>query len=215
MNSFTKRLVYDDAKHTYTVDGVKLPSVTSIVAPIKAGDYEVDNAVLNQAKERGSKIHEKCADYDFGAISEESSVNPDIAAYLKGWIDFSKDYQPEWLYIEQQMCVSDYAGTVDRIGIIDGKPVVVDIKTTTSMDRASKIALCAQIAGYVNLTENNTDLKIETKDCFGVQLKRDGTYTVIRVKDVETKYNFRSFCLFAELLGLKKLVKGDKRVVTE
>ena len=212
MNNFTKKLVFDDEKHKYTVDGIEIPSVTEIVAPLTYSKYSVDSAVLLQAKRRGSIIHSVCADWDFGALTDDSEIAPDIAMYLLAWKNFCHDYTPEWHYIESPMACNEYAGTIDRIGEIDGKAFIVDIKTTSSMDRASKIALCAQLAGYSFLYEMNSGVPLYSGEWMGVQLKKDGTYTVIRADKVEEKYGFLSYELFSNMLKLNHLLKGDRRV---
>ena len=212
MNQFTKRLVFNEENHEYTVDGIKLPSVTEIVSPFTFSKYRVDAAVVNQAAYRGKMIHEVCADYDMGAIDDDAELSPDIALYLKGWKDFCSDYRPEWLMIEQPMASVNFAGTVDRVGMIDGNPCIVDIKTTSSMDRASKIALCCQLAGYTHLTNDNTDYNISLWNCMGVQLTKDGRYNVIFVSRTEGKYDFSSYDLFYKLLDINKTMKGDKRL---
>ena len=215
MNSFTKRLLFDEDKHEYSVDGIKLPSVTEIVSPFTFSKYRVDAAVVNQAAYRGKIIHEVCADYDMGAYTDGVLLNPEIASYLKAWIDFCHDYKPEWLLVEQAMACNDFAGTVDRVGIIDGNPCIVDIKTTSSMDRASKIALSAQIAGYIMLCDSNTEYHIQSKHCMGVQLTKEGKYNVIHVRKVEGKYEFCSLSLWCKMLEIEKIMKGDKKIVAE
>ena len=212
MNSFTKRLQFDEEKHKYTVDGIEIPSVTEIVAPLTYSKYTVDSAVLLQAKHRGTVIHEVCADFDYGVITDETPVAPDILPYLTAWKNFCHDYGVKWHYIESQMCGNEYAGTIDRIGEIDGRAVIVDIKTTSSMDRASKIALCAQLAGYAFLYYMNSNLLIDSDDCMGVQLKKDGTYAVINAKKVEEKYDFESYELFDNMLKLNQLLKGERKI---
>ena len=212
MNKYTKALEFNDEKHEYKVNGVVLPSVTELCAPLTYSKYRVDNAVIEQAAYRGTLIHELTALYDRGDLEEESAIASDVGMYLQAWINFCHDYQPKWTMIEQQMASSSYAGTIDRVGEIDGTPVIVDIKTTSNMDRASKISLCAQLAGYAFLYYLNSDLLIESEDCMGVQLKKDGTYAVINAKKVEEKYGFESYELFDQLLNMNKLLKGDRRI---
>ena len=212
MNNFTKKLVFDDEKHKYTVDGIEIPSVTEIVEPLTFRKYSVDSAILLQAKTRGTKVHEACADFDYGAITEETEIAPDIFPYLSAWKNFCKDYQVRWHYIESQMACNEFAGTIDTIGEIDGKAFIVDIKTTSSMDRASKIALCAQLAGYSFLYEMNSGVPLDSNECMGVQLKKDGSYCVIRADKVEEKYGFLSFDLFDQMLKLNQLLKGERKI---
>ena len=208
-NSITKRSVFDEPSHTYKVDGIALPSVTEIVAPLTYTKYRVDNAVIDQAAYRGRMVHELTALYDRGDL-EDSTISLDVGMYVMAWIKFCHDYTPQWEYIELGMACSEFAGTVDRIGIIDDTRVIVDIKTS-NIDRAAKIALCAQICGYDKLAFEN-HICCASVASFGVQLKKDGNYSIIKLADVEEKYGFNSHVLFDELLNLNKLVKGEKKV---
>ena len=211
MNSYSKSIEFDEAKHQYKVMGKVVPSVTEMVAPLTYSKYRVDNAVVEQAAYRGSLIHELTALWDRGDLEEDSQMAADVALYLQAWINFCHDYSPKWEYIELPIASGNYAGTIDRIGEIDGKKVVVDIKTTSSMDRANKIALCTQILGYVFLCwENN--LNVSFCNSIGVQLKKDGTYSVINADDVETKYQFNSSELWDHLMFINKLTKGDRSI---
>lgn len=174
MNSF------DERTHTYTIDGVEVPSVTQICSILTADKYSGNQAIIDAARARGTAVHELCEAYDYGTPEE---VPTELAGYVKAWMDFCRDYRPEWLYIEHQMYSKDFefAGTCDRIGIIDGKKAIVDIKTTASMDRASKVSLAAQLYGYNVLHNYGAETGI------GVQLKKDGSYTVHDIKTIAEK----------------------------
>lgn len=213
MNSYTKRLIFDEDKHEYSVGEIKIPSVTEIVSPFTFTKYRVDAAIVNQAAWRGTVIHELCADYDLGCISEDEMIQPDIALYLMAWKSFIHDYKPEWYYIEVPLASPQgFAGTIDRIGKIDSKNTVVDIKTTSSMDRASKISLSAQIGGYSILAEEN-DIPVEYENMMGVQLFKDGTYRVHYAHKIEKDYSFSSYDVFLRMLNFYKLMKGEKKIV--
>lgn len=211
MNKYSKVLEFNAEKHEYDVLGTKLPSVTEICAPLTYSKYHLDNAMVEQAARRGSVIHELCASYDRGDLEHEETVPADDAQYLLAWIKFCHDYQAKWEYVEIPMATRSFAGTIDRIGIIDGKRVIVDIKTTASMDRANKISLCAQIMGYVFLSWDN-DFDCSYSHSMGVQLKKDGTYSVIKTTAVESKYQFNASELWDQLEHINKLTKGAKSV---
>ena len=70
-----------------------------------------------------------------------------IDGYLKAYADFVRDYRPKWDYIEYMIGNAEigFAGTVDRIGKIDGKLVILDIKSSS---KVNKTALTAQLTGY-------------------------------------------------------------------
>lgn len=203
-----REFLFDEATHTYTLDGQKIPSVTEILAPITAGKYP-PSGVVQQAAARGTRIHELCALYDMDALPEE--FEGELVPYVQAWADFCRDWSPEWLYIEQPLYAQDTesryaAGTVDRIGVIDGAHIVVDIKTAQSMDRPAKIALCCQLYGYSWLADNNL-IHIDGLG-LGVQLMKDGTYRLQWQAEIQKKYGFASCELFWPLRRMHHIVKG-------
>ena len=210
MNKWTKVLEFDEQKHEYNVLGTKLPSVTEIIGPLTYTKYKIDAGVIEQAAHKGAMTHELTAAYDRGDLEDDSSIPADGAMYYKAWKDFCHDYQVEWKYIELPLACASFAGTVDRIGMIDGKLVVVDIKTTSSMDRASKIALVTQLHGYSVLCREN-DIPVDFFSAVGVQLKKDGTYTVHEIEKISQKYQFNPSELFNQLKYLNFLLKGGKK----
>ena len=202
---------FDPEKHRYTIDGVECPSVTDICNPITAEKYNINPNVLQQAATRGTIIHDLCADYDQGIVPEQLEVG--TAMYLMAYIDFLNDYKPKWEYIETPFYSTKFdtehffAGTVDRIGYIDDRMAIVDIKTTAQMNRASKISLATQIAGYRILANENGVPYARFDDSFGVQLCKDGTYKVHRVSEIAVYNRFEPLDLFRQLLKFKYLVK--------
>ena len=136
---------FDRETHVYTTDyGSEVPSVTQrikrggLLGPA-AQFYSVESAA------RGLASHSACADYDEGR---------DVADFLKGeyggfltsYIKWSDAIQPTWTSIETPSYSPRYqtAGTADRIGTINGKPVVVDLKTGSRNDKYHGI----QVAFY-------------------------------------------------------------------
>ena len=64
---------FHEASHTYTLDGVDLPSVTHICRFL-AYDYKSDKPWLAEAAaRRGTAVHEACALIDYGEEPEESA----------------------------------------------------------------------------------------------------------------------------------------------
>ena len=201
--------LFDEATHTYTLDGVVIPSVTEICAPITCGKYP-PVGVVQQAAARGTRVHELCALYDMDALPDE--IEAGLVGYVKAWAAFCRDYKPVWTHIELPLYGEidpgqPFAGTLDRIGEIDGLTRVVDIKTTASLDRPAKVALCEQITGYECLAALN-DIDIICSAGMGVQLFADGNYRVHLTEAIEQKYDFRSYPIFFSLRKLYKITKG-------
>ena len=201
--------LFDEDTHTYTLDGVVIPSVTEICAPITCGKYP-PVGVVQQAAARGTRVHELCALYDMDALPDE--IEAGLVGYVKAWAAFCRDYKPVWKHIELPLYGSPgtglpYAGTLDRIGEIDGRTRVVDIKTTASLDRPAKVALCEQITGYEWLADLNK-IDVSYGAGMGVQLFADGNYRVHLIAEIAKKYDFRRVTMFFELRKLYKIAKG-------
>ena len=198
-------LVFSEDDHSYFVDGKRVPSVTEVCSLLTADKYSGGQAIIHAAAVRGTAVHELCALYDMDALPDE--IDPAYSGYLKAWASFCRDYRPQWLWIEKPLGCPRLAGTVDRIGIIDGQPVVVDIKTTSSMDRVSKISLACQLAGYERLAEL-ANIYVVKDSGIGVQLHKDGTYTVHSAAKIAGKYDFAPRSFFYSMLDITRTMKG-------
>ena len=201
--------LFDEATHTYTLDGVVIPSVTEICAPITCGKYP-PVGVVQQAAARGTRVHELCALYDMDALPDE--IEAELVGYVKAWAAFCRDYKPVWKHIELPLYGEidpgqPFAGTLDRIGEIDGFTRVVDIKTAASLDRPAKVALCEQITGYEWLADLN-DIDVFDGAGMGVQLFANGNYRVHLIAAIAQKYDFLRSETFWSLRELYKITKG-------
>ena len=173
---------FDEATHTYNIDGVEVPSVTT-VCRFLSYDQKSDKPWLAQvAAERGSRVHEACAMLDYG---EEPEEDPEIAGYLTAYRRFLKDYRPEWEGIEYITgdVETGLAGTVDRFGTLyDGIPCIVDIKTGSRLYDAP---LRGQLTGYDRLLSKDR-IAFQAERLYALQLDKDGTYTLRLVqKDIQ------------------------------
>jgi len=171
-NPVTGVFKFDPGPHVYTLDGVVLPSVSSILEPLKnfAG---IPKAVLDKARDRGHAVHFACQLLDEDDL-DWSSVDPQIEPYVRAWELFTKDHDPLWTAIE----VSDYhktllyAGTPDRRGALrmpgTSKRVnaVVDIKATYALSPEVQV----QLSGYDLFDETPADALVSVRLC------KDGTY---------------------------------------
>lgn len=203
-------VTFDEETHAYTVDGRRVPSVTEIVGLITAGKYaDTNTAMMEQAKRRGSEVHFICEAIDCGIDPDELEIPPELAGYVNAYLAFLRDWAPEWDYIEKTVYTPIYAGRADRIGTIDGHTVIVDLKTTGNMDRLSKLALLLQLTGYgLAWADMGFDMPEKT---LGVQLKRDGKYTLHWSQDIREKYlkdPDSGLFLFMDLLRIQTIIGG-------
>lgn len=185
MSRNTNKVQFDEATHTYTLDGVELPSVTHIIrylAVDKANNADPNMALM--ARERGSAVHEATVVYDYsGEIPDDFPA--EYAPYLEAYAQFCRDYHPKWELIEHSMGdrVFGFAGTLDRFGLIDGEYAILDIKTSYKIDMPS---LSAQLSAYQQLLSTDKKpeeyIKILEKGLnrFGLQLMRNGKYRLYK-----------------------------------
>lgn len=168
-------LRFIEETHQYFDGDTELPSVTDIV---RFCDYDkIKNARSGGDpfyRERGTKVHELCADYDFtGALPTGTGVD----GYLKAYADFKRDYRVnDWLFVEYQLGDAQigFAGTLDRVGYIEGRLSILDLKTASNIN---KVSLQAQLTGYSILFNTKEPLAL-----YGLQLKKDGNYTMHEVE---------------------------------
>lgn len=197
------KLVFSSEDHSYTFDGKRLPGVTEILSPLN--DFSnVSPAVLAQAARRGSLVHEYTQLIDYGADPNELDIEPELVGYVQAWVNFCHDWQPEWELIEQPVHTDDYAGTLDRLGTIDGIRTLVDIKSTSSASRRQRVTWAAQLHGY-NITFPREKRATRLWD---VLLKKDGKYTVYDAKDSEERYGFMAKKIFVMCLNIHKAIYG-------
>lgn len=203
---------FDEEKHEYSVNGVKVPSVSEILAPLSAERYaELNPAMLRSAAARGTAVHEACELIDYGA---EPEIEPDIAGYVAAYYDFLQTYKPKWEKIEQIVCAYKYlpfgypdednvlfCGTLDRYGIIDGKPAVLDIKTYASLTTDSLIqASCQTAMYYTAVAEEKMEDLIANR--YVLHLKKDGSWRLVNLGRFDMERGFDSAVVANELVHL-------------
>jgi len=162
---------FDEASHTYRVDGEVLPSVSTILRPIVSFDG-IPAEVLSAAAARGVAVHKACELDDLGDLIEES-VDPSIAGYLEAWRKFRRELRAEVFDTEQRRyhSIQRYAGTRDAIVRIGRRLWLIDRKTSAAAPWHA-----IQLAGYQLLAEDNG----EAVDKVGtVLLAADGSYKLI------------------------------------
>ena len=121
---------FDPETHVYTTDYGS--EVTSVTQRIKRGGllgpaaqfYSVESAA------RGLASHSACADYDEGRDVADF-LKGEFGGFLTSYIKWCDVMEPVWTSIETPQYSPRYqtAGTADRVGTINGRPVVLDLKS--------------------------------------------------------------------------------------
>jgi hypothetical protein len=141
-------LQFNLENHVYTVDGVKIPSVTTVLSSTGISDYSrVPSQTLEEAAARGTAVHRILELYDMGQLAE----CPEWATeYLDAWKKFKTEMDVKILACEMRVFHDKFwfAGTLDRIAMIGGEKYILDIKTTSAVMGAHSIQTAAYSLAY-------------------------------------------------------------------
>lgn len=163
-------IVFNEQTHEYFVDDKKYPSVTQILDLLTYTEFaNIDKGVLESASRRGTAIHEATENLDYGGYAE---VDAETEPYVQAYMDFSRDYIPDWYGVEEQVFNKEhgFCGTIDRHGMIGNTPCVLDIKTIASPNRLTYVKVCLQTYLY------SLCLDYENPRLFALFLRKDGKY---------------------------------------
>lgn len=123
-------LIFDEKTHTYTLDGVVLPSVSQIIR----GDEKM--FCRPSDLERGRIVHAACA---LGTELDLDTVDERVKGYHDAYMSFVRD--TEWIKMFGERPIASaafgFAGTPDMVGHFNDplKVCVVDIKTGKTLDK--------------------------------------------------------------------------------
>lgn len=192
------QLLFYDKDHVYELDGIKIPSVSEVIRFISRETYgDINQFVLDNAAERGKSVHKACEQIiKFG----KSEVEEHLIGYVNSFISFIKDNQAEFMLCEKAIACTDYAGTIDLYGIVNGKKTIVDLKTVSAVH---KTLVKAQLNGYKHLMEVN-GFKVERLIC--LQLIKDGKYRKYDIAIDSTEFDS---CLALHKALSKKHLRGE------
>lgn len=189
--------MFFDEGHRYTVNGEDVPSVSELCRFISREVYgDVSQWRLDNAAERGTKVHKACEVLDlYGKVEVESDILP----YLQAYLAFRKEHTVHWDTVEKSAYHPEdmYAGTIDRAGVLDGQPVIVDIKTSSAVQKRLAIA-------QLNLYRRMLELGgCKSYQLYILHLKPDATYTLVPIERNDDVPN--------ALLTLHRLMQKKKR----
>jgi hypothetical protein len=119
-----------------------------------------------------------CQLYDQDNLNEKT-LDHSLRPYLDGWAKFTDDKKVIFKEIEKPVCSTKYrfAGTPDRIGILDGFNTIIDIKSTAEFNPATALQTAAYQIAY------NDNPKFDAQRRMAVLLQPDGKYKIELYKD--------------------------------
>lgn len=196
-------LTFQEEDHTYEVNGEQIPSVSEIIRFISREVYgDVSQYVLDNAADRGTRVHKATQMLD---VVHDVECDEDIVPYVQAYVQFLRDHKPEWRFIEKSMYHPEkmYGMTVDRVGKMDGRNVLIDIKTSSSLQT---VLVTAQLTLYkMGLEANYVDIE----ECYALRLCKDGKYVLKKI-DTDEDLAKSCLCLHDRLKKKRrKRVEGD------
>lgn len=184
---------FDEVTHIYKVDGVELPSVTTITSVLSSLEYKgVDPEILKKAGEKGSAVHKAIEDY---LLWGEYELNIQYEPYMEQFKKALEKEKFETKKTEFKLTNGEICGTLDNMSSLSGDVIIIDYKTTATIH---KKLLEAQFGGYKILCDSNN---IKVDKWYGLFLNKKG------YKFKEIKPNVDVFLKCKELYDY---IKGDK-----
>jgi len=179
------RMKFDPNLHRYTLDGMWIPGVTSVIESIGDTFRFVPQDIREAALRRGRIVHELTELEDTGKLTSEHLQLADASGYLgylEAWVTFKRGVQI--IATEQKVFhrAYRYAGTLDRVALMPGiaDPALIEIKTGQIVPTYRLQTAAYQAAYNVEAVGLDGDL-IRVR--FVVVLKPDGSYDVIQHRD--------------------------------
>lgn len=180
---------FDEASHTYKLNGVKIPCVSDIMEPLKNAHYSgISEVTLKKAAERGTILHNAIENWIKFGIED---VPQEYEGYFKCFLDFMTEKNPKILGSEVRMYhkLLKYSGTADLIADINGEITLIDYKSTSVI---SDMNCSVQLEAYAQALASH-GIRIARKGI--LPLRKDGKSQMVEypAKDV------RSWNVFAAL----------------
>ncbi len=192
---------FDEATHTYKVNGIVLPSVTTVMKPLSQSFYQVvDENTLSKAADRGTSVHQAIENFLEYGIED---VPPEHAPYFAAFKQFMADKNPIIIATEKRVYHKflRYAGTVDLLCIIDGKVYLIDYKTTAVL---SEMLVGVQLEAYERAYES-FGVKIDAKAT--LHLRKTGKYSFKEFKCQDSE----CWTVFGSLLTVLQYIAKFKK----
>lgn len=195
----------ETATHEYWLGKRKYESVSKILAYMGlCANYA---NISSFYAERGTAVHKAVELVDKGTL-DERTLDPRLHPYVAAYRRFLPEsgYKPLRWEVPLHHDKLGYAGTIDKVGTLNGRVGILDIKTSRSVDPAVEPQLCAY---EILWNEHHPESPIQWK--YALQLNDDGPagkYSLI------TKYSQTSVSLWLSILDVYKWKFKNRRCAT-
>ena len=161
-------LAFDDATHTYRLNGLVIPSVSTVMEPLKNELYKgIGDSTLANAADKGTIVHNAIENWIKFGIED---VPPEFQGHFDCFIHLWNKYNPQVVGSEIRTYhkLLAYGGTIDLLAYIEGKLTLIDFKSTYTV---SDMTCGVQLEGYSQALASH-GIKVERKMIW--QLRKDG-----------------------------------------
>lgn len=176
-------LSFEEKRHIYKLNGIAIPSVTTIMKPLSEDVYgSIDEKVLNRAAARGTAVHNAIENYVKFNIED---IPPEHEGYFDAFLLWYKEHNVVPYGTEVKLYHKGllYAGTADMIASVDGLDTLIDFKTSASV---SQMLCGVQLEAYDRaMVSHDSGIHIAQKAI--VHLQKDGKYQMIPFQSMETE----------------------------
>lgn len=200
--------ILPSGEHWYYSEKKKVyyPSVTMITSFLPKGkffekyladqeSYEESRRLLEEAGQRGTRIHEASEALDRGqtiTYGETMLTDEEYSLLAHGYIGWHAEYKPEIKHVE--LClVSDkhkLGGKLDRIYKIDGQTVLFDLKSSRSAIWDSH---WIQVSAYADMYEHLFKEKVDKVAILRLTEKRKNGYEYVERTRDEWLEDYKQF----------------------
>lgn len=207
-----ERLVtFDESTHSYFLNGKRIPlSVTGVLGITGFSDMSsIPPKVLENKRRIGTHVHKATELLDTVGLDWDS-VRADCLGYIAAYRKAVEELKPSWVTIEERdvMVVNGMPCglTRDRLGWIDGRPWIVELKCAYDEEDWWKY----QLAGYEIDAKHMPEQK-EPYNIMAWHLKPDSTYKVCDY----TKHLTHARAVFKSALHIASIHVAEGRLKDE
>ncbi len=150
LHEYNLDTTYVDGKRFYCLENELLPSVTTVLSSItnehieewrKSVGEDVANTIMRRGASRGTLAHKMWEEYLRNDVNFAKGAMPlavDLFKQLQPWLDKNIDllYGNEIQLFSRRLRT---AGRCDALGLVNGRPAIIDFKTSTRQKTKDKI----------------------------------------------------------------------------
>lgn len=164
---------YVEGKRFYHVDGELFPSVTTVLSSIpnpaieewkKSVGEEAAHTIVRRAANRGTAAHKMWEEYLKNDTNFSKGAMPlaiHLFKQLQPWLDRNIDllYGNEIALFSKRLRT---AGRCDAVGLVNGRPAIIDFKTSNKQKTEEKIhSYFLQVSCYALMFEEMYGIEVQ------------------------------------------------------